>query len=182
MDSIFTLWSWSNSLHVMSHKHSCDIADKLWLVPSHGPTIVTSTLLLRFPGLSSHAQTWKSSTPNLDSTYSPSLIHYFLPNTASLYLYLCMLCFAMSSLTPLLPLTLAFPHFWYPQLMLCSLTQYIRLNFVWCCHVWISTLSWTPKPWTSVSGLLEIIFVTSITLAFTLDLYTHISGLCSVPD
>ena len=64
----------------------------------------------------------------------------FLPKTAFLCFYLmyALLYYVLhhTSITPS-----HFPHFWYPWLMLCSLTLYIKLSILYDNdHVWILTL------------------------------------------
>jgi len=109
----------------------------------------------------------KLGSPQLPTWIPPIVQVSFIipPNTASLYLYLCMLwlCYVLP------------PHLLLPDPCISHTSDILinavfpdpvfRLNFVWCCSCLnIQPCSWTPKPWTSVSGLLEIIFVTSITL------------------
>src|SRR5882724_5869182 len=95
------------------------------------PTLVTSVLLLRFPGLHSHALTWKSSTPDPGFHLEAKSHLLFLPDTASLCFYLCMQCFAMFLFAFLLPPTLEFSalpispiHAMFPNPL------YKTLNFV----------------------------------------------------
>jgi len=156
------------------------------------PTIVTSMPTSTWD-LTPVLELGSHQLPTLESTYSLSLIYYFsltLPSCVSIYVHIALLCF---SLTPPLPPTLALPHCWYSQLIICSSTLYIRLSFLYNnVHVQISALIltslstwphlWSPNLWLLVSGLPEIILCHFQSSSFTLNLYAHLSGLCSVPD